>query len=124
MAFLAAVPFIVIFPVTFTVPVEIVISESIASSDVVAIVTEVQDKLPLPTVIILSSPPAPVPVPALMVTAPLTIKEFEPLMISVLSSFPPAIVNVAQTEFRLTVTSSLLSIITVSTGLGGPEIVR
>ena len=114
-AFLFAVPFIVIFPVTVAVPVPITISASLKSLAVAAIVTELQLRLPLPTPKNLSAPSV---VPALIVTAPVTVNEFVPLVSTTLSAFPPLIVKEAQTAFTFKVTFTPLFIVTASAAVG------
>ena len=109
MAFLPEPPLITIFPVTLTVPVDIVISESLLLFVVSAIEIEAQVNVPDPTARILLLL---LPVHAFIVIAPETVKDLVELMVIVFEFPPEFITKVLQTAAVLTVTLKLLGITT------------
>ena len=115
MAFLWLLPFIVIIPETIIVPVDNVTSPSTPSFNVFAIVIDAQLKVPAPTAIILFLP---VTLPALIVTAPDTVRLFNRLIVNVLEFAPALIVRLLQTAATLTLTLILSLIITTSFEVG------
>lgn len=93
--------FIIRLPETVAVPVDMVRKFVLLLPPVVAMDTEAQVNVPAPTAIVLSSP---LPDPELIVMAPVTVKELDPLIVTAIIVPPEFMVSDAHSAATFTVT--------------------